>query len=335
MVNFDKIFESFSNKKILVVGDVMIDSYMIGTVERISPEAPIPVIAIDKKENRLGGAANVALNIKSLGAEPIICSVIGNDSYTEMFLNLLNENNLNSEGIITDLGRKTTIKTRVIAKNQHLLRVDEENTYDLDTNIENLLLEKVKILIEKNDISSVIIQDYNKGVVTANLINSLIKITNEKKTSLLVDPKFKNFELYKNLDVLKPNFKEFSIATNTKFSKNEIDNISYSAMQYLKTNNIKTLILTLSEKGILICNKNSCNHYPALDVDIADVSGAGDTVIATLSVCKSIELEDNLSGFISNIAGSLVCEKSGVVQIDKNYLLKRCKENISLYESKK
>lgn len=318
-------FDSFDKLKIVVIGDVMIDSYMWGKVNRISPEAPIPIVSIQKKEERLGGAANVGLNIKSLGAEPILLSVIGDDIYGKIFFDLLQQSKISTKGIVVNSKRKTTIKTRVIGKNQHLLRVDEEDTSDISFDIENKLLEKLENIISEHKVDAIVFEDYNKGVLTKRMIQESIRIANESNIPTLVDPKQDNFFEYKDVTLFKPNFKEFIQGFKLDIEKDNYKTISNFANQYIKQNNIKSMLITLSENGILISYANKYSHFDALEIDIADVSGAGDTVISVAALCLASGLSFDKIAQISNIAGSLVCEKVGVVQVSKNQLLETVK----------
>ncbi|HBF89234.1 MAG TPA: D-glycero-beta-D-manno-heptose-7-phosphate kinase [Bacteroidales bacterium] len=314
-------FDSFNQFKIVVIGDVMIDSYMWGKVDRISPEAPIPIVTIQNKEDRLGGAANVGLNIKSMGAEPIILSIIGNDNYGDIFLKLLKHEKLSTEGIIESKERITTVKTRILGGNQHLLRVDEEITCDISSELELKLINSFKEIIANNKVNAIIFEDYDKGVITQKIISEIIHLSNERAIPILVDPKKNNFSYYKNIALLKPNFKEFVFGLSAKVEKNDFNEISRLANQYNRENSIESMLITLSEKGVLIANKNTYSHFDALEIDIADVSGAGDTVISLAALCMAAKINMEKLAFIANVAGSLVCEKAGVVQINKQYLL--------------
>ncbi|MBN2519614.1 MAG: hypothetical protein JXB17_03840, partial [Bacteroidales bacterium] len=316
-----QLFESFKNSRILIIGDVMIDSYIWGDVTRISPEAPVQVLSASKKEYRLGGAANVAKNIQSLGAIPILCSVIGKDTNGFSFNDLLKQNNINSKWIIKDEQRITTMKTRAISGHQHLLRIDEEITEYLSESTEKKFIETINSAISSENISSIVVQDYNKGILSAGVIKYIINISKEKNIPLLVDPKRNNFGLYENLTLLKPNFKELKEGLKIDINKNEIDKIVRICQTYLSEKNIDSILLTLSENGILICTKDKFHHVPAKIRDVSDVSGAGDTVISTASLCVANKLSIYDIANISNIAGGIVCEKVGVVPVNKEKLI--------------
>lgn len=326
-VDFKKTFESFKRLKILIVGDVMVDSYLWGKVERISPEAPVPVVSVNRRENRLGGAANVALNIKSLGATPILCSVIGVDGKGKDFLSLLKNEGISSEGIVQSASRITTTKFRVIGNHAHMLRVDEEMSDDLTKKDADNFLKKTFLIIEKEKIDAIIFQDYNKGVLTSYVIQQLIERANKLGIPTTVDPKKKNFDQYKKVTLFKPNLKELKEGLGIAIDNATIASLTHAAEQLHKKQLIEIVLITLSEKGVFVSSKSKNNTYkqviiPAHIRSITDVSGAGDTVISTATLCLAIGLTPALLAAISNLAGGIVCEEIGVVSIDKNKLLK-------------
>ncbi|MFH2143966.1 MAG: bifunctional ADP-heptose synthase [Bacteroidota bacterium] len=314
------IFESFITKNILIVGDVMVDQYIWGKVERISPEAPVPVVSITSRENRLGGAANVALNIKSMGACPIICSVIGDDEKGKIFSKMLKKNKMDDYGLLISDKRKTTVKTRVISNNNHLLRIDDEDTVLISKKEENLLYDIILKIFKKQSIDVVIFQDYDKGVITEDLIKKVIDLCNKYNVQSAVDPKKRNYSFYNGVTLFKPNFKEMVEGSKTDLHKDDYDGI-FKVAQKIKTRmNAEYVFVTLSELGVFITDGKVYNRIPAQIRDIADVSGAGDTVISLAALCLSVGLDIKEIAEISNMAGGLVCEKSGVVPIDKNKL---------------
>ena len=325
-MNVDSIFEQFTQKRILVLGDVMIDAYLRGKVTRISPEAPVPIIELKKSEDRLGGAANVALNLLALGAQPILCAIIGNDDGGKSFLNLLENRNLSQEGIIQDDARKTTIKTRVIGDNQHLLRIDEEEIGAISESQENAIISKVKTLIESG-LDAIILEDYNKGLLTPRVITTVIEMANNSGVIITVDPKRDNFFEYKNVTLFKPNLKELKEGLNCEFDFELGKEKFEEAIDLLeeKLNNKMTFV-TLSEHGVFIKDSDSKSYIPAHLRKIADVSGAGDTVISVATLCLAIGLDPKMVAAIANLSGGLVCEFSGVVPIDKDLLLKEVKK---------
>ena len=313
-MNISRLFDQFENTKVLVLGDVMIDAYFYGSVSRISPEAPVPIVNLTKKEQRLGGAANVALNLKSLGAVPIICSIKGNDADGKRLKELCRENGLVIEGLINDYKRETTVKTRIIGNSHQLLRIDEEDTADIDESVEDLVYEAVNSFIDQVDV--LIFQDYNKGLLTAELIQRVIALCTSKKVPMVVDPKFNNFYEYKGVTLFKPNKKAENITD--KLNLRDIKVLASTVRQKLNANKIMT---TLSEDGVIIINETETIHLPAHARKILDVSGAGDSVLSVAALCVAAGISDEITAALSNLAGGIVCEQIGVVPIDKDLLL--------------
>jgi rfaE bifunctional protein kinase chain/domain len=300
----------------------MIDSYIWGKIERISPEAPVPVVRVTKKENRLGGAANVALNIQSLGACPYICAVIGDDSDGDNFLSLLKAQRLSNEGIIKIKTRPTTVKTRIIAHNQQIARVDAETERNLSSSNTQLVLNKIKQIIADHRIDAIIFEDYDKGLITEELIDKTVKLAKEIGIITVVDPKKRNFHAYKGVQLFKPNLKELREGLKIDIDPLNIDQIEQAVERLKKQLGAKTVMLTLSENGVYVSSESGNKHIPAHKRDIADVSGAGDTVIATTALCLAAGLNEFETAEIANLAGGLVCEHVGVVPIDKARLLR-------------
>lgn len=315
------LFANFNKLNVLIIGDVMIDSYYFGKVDRISPEAPVPIVAVDSKESRLGGAANVALNIQALGATPILCSVIGEDDDSKLFYELLAKSKLSNKGIINSNDRTTTVKTRIIGNKHQVLRVDSEDDNPLNENISNELFDKISNLINENKIDVVIFEDYDKGVITENIISKVVDLCNKKNIPTTVDPKKRNFNAYKNVTLFKPNLKELREGLNIEIPTNNIAAVK-SAVETLNNQQQNEItFITLSENGVYIYQKEHQHHISAHLRNIADVSGAGDTVISVASLCLALKQTPKLIAEISNLAGGLVCEKVGVVPIDKDILL--------------
>ncbi|MCO4814656.1 MAG: D-glycero-beta-D-manno-heptose-7-phosphate kinase [Flavobacteriales bacterium] len=325
-MNVDSIFEQFTQKRILVLGDVMIDAYLRGNVSRISPEAPVPIIELKKKEDRLGGAANVALNLLALGAKPILCAIIGNDDGGKSFLNLLENRNLSSAGIVQDELRKTTIKTRVIGDSQHLLRIDEEEIGAISEGQENAIISKVESLIWSG-LHAIILEDYNKGLLTPRVIKTVIEMANNSGVIITVDPKRDNFFEYKGVTLFKPNLKELKEGLNVEFDFEKGKEKFEEAIDLLEAKlNNKMTFVTLSEHGVFIKCSDEKSYIPAHVRKIADVSGAGDTVISIATLCLTIGMSPEMVAAIANLSGGLVCEYSGVVPIDKELLLREVKK---------
>jgi D-glycero-beta-D-manno-heptose-7-phosphate kinase len=317
-----ELFESFNGVNVLVIGDVMIDSYLWGKIERISPEAPVPIVSVTKKENRLGGAANVALNLRAMGANPILCSVIGDDESAVQLIELLKDIHISSEGILKVKDRITTVKTRVIGHHQHILRVDEEMDHELKEVETEQLLQKINQLIGKYKIEAIVFEDYDKGVITPLLIEKTVQLSQQKNIPVVVDPKKRNFLQYKNVDLFKPNLKELKEGLKIDFDHTDLNELRSAAQKLKDLLNAKMVMITLSENGIFIMDHENDYHIPAHIRNISDVSGAGDTVISLASLSLAKGTPTRLCAALSNLAGGLVCEKVGVVPINKQSLLK-------------
>ncbi len=324
--DFDGFFKDLSKQKILIIGDVMIDSYLWGDVKRVSPEAPVPIVSGIMEESRLGGAANVALNVKSMGAVPILCSVIGGDERGSIFLDLLEEQNLTDVGITVDDYRVTTQKTRIISGFKHLLRVDEEMDSLLPKLVQDRFIEIILNLMDSGGIDSIIIQDYDKGVISPSIIGKISRKANKLKIPLMVDPKFKNFNKYKNITLFKPNFKELKKGLKFELNKSDIDEIIVAAQEFRKKQNLELFMVTLSSNGILVLEEGAHHHLPIIERDVTDVSGAGDTVISLCSICYNAGMTAAQIAAVANLAGGQVCEKSGVIPVNREQLLEECKE---------
>lgn len=304
----------------------MMDAYVLGKVTRISPEAPVPIVSLDDEDERIGGAGNVALNLVSLGAKPIIATAVGTDSYGEKLAILLESNGISIDGVIFSEKRKTTVKTRVISDKQQLLRIDSEDTFPISNSEEEQLISRIEKLIESG-LDAIIFEDYNKGVLTEKLISKVVELAQIKNIPTAVDPKKENFLAYRNVTLFKPNLKELKEGLNVDF------NISNTKLEFEQAvNNLEGKLnneisfITLSEHGVFIKNSSKKHYAKAHLRNISDVSGAGDTVIAVATLCLATKLEIEQIAEISNIAGGLVCEKSGVVSIDKQELLQEVEE---------
>ena len=315
-----EIFRAFKQLKVLIIGDVMIDSYLWGKVDRISPEAPVPIVCVEKRDQRLGGAANVALNIQSLGATPILCSVIGTDLDGDNFTTLLKQNKLTSKGIIRSKSRITTIKHRIISGAHHMLRVDSE----IDSNISNAecktLIKTAKALIADCDV--VIFEDYDKGILTKECIEEIIAFCNKKNIPTIVDPKKRNFLHYKNASLFKPNKKEMKEGLKLDTDLSDFKNIQSAVSLLKKKLNNEAILITLSEKGVYIDKEKEKHLIAAHTRAISDVSGAGDTVVSVAALCYALKVNPKFLACLSNLAGGIVCEYVGVVPINKDQLHK-------------
>jgi D-glycero-beta-D-manno-heptose-7-phosphate kinase len=326
--SFEEIFQAFQNLKVLVVGDVMIDSYLWGKVDRISPEAPVPVLQVQKRETRLGGAANVALNIQALGATPILCSVVGDDADGVNFLQLLKTHKLNTDGIVSSSERITTIKHRVMSGAHHMLRVDQETDKNLTAADQKKLLQRIEEVLPLA--GAIIFEDYDKGVLCEELIQAIIQKAKEAGIPTIVDPKKRNFLSYKGATLFKPNRKE--MIEGLKIDSDLADQGDIAKyVEILKSQMMLTgVLITLSEKGVYIHHQEEKIHLPAHIRKISDVSGAGDTVVSTAALCVALGLPANITAGLSNLAGGLVCEQVGVVPIEKDKLLVEAKKHLPL-----
>ena len=293
----------------------MLDSYVLGKVNRISPEAPVPIISLKKKENRIGGAGNVALNLKYLGAHPIIASVIGNDTEGQTLSDLFNKRGISTEGIVSSSNRKTTVKTRVISSKQQLLRIDSEDTHPLNSAHEMELLSKIESIL-KEPVDAIILEDYDKGVLGTKSIQKIISMAQNMAIPITADPKKNHFQDFNGLTLFKPNLKELKEGLNTEFSfLTEPKKFKQAVTDLRKKIPHQISLITLSENGIYVCDDSESVHFAAHKREITDVSGAGDTVIAVATLCMISGGSITDIAQISNIAGGMVCEKPGVVSI--------------------
>jgi rfaE bifunctional protein kinase chain/domain len=313
-----EVFEAFKNLKVLIIGDAMIDTYFYGDVERISPEAPVPILNVTKKESRLGGAANVALNIQSLGAEAFLCTVLGQDAEAKVFINLLDEASLSEEAICTSKHRTTTVKSRFISGSQQLLRVDEEEPQELVADDKNALIANIEKFIPEVDL--IIFEDYDKGCIDSEIIRHTISLAHNNDVKVAVDPKYKNFLVYDGCDLFKPNFKELRNSLKLFGIGKTMDDLSTAVGLMREQMELNDILVTLSDKGIYFEGRSNKGHYQAEIRSISDVSGAGDTVISVAALCLALDLPIYLYAELANLAGGIVCEQQGVVPIDAQLL---------------
>lgn len=310
----------------MIIGDVMVDSYLWGKVERISAEAPIPVVALRKRENRMGGAANVARNIKAMGAKPILCSVIGADEKGDQFLELLKKEKIEDTGIVSSNRRITTTKFRIFGNSFQMLRVDEEVENDLADKDFLTLMRVIDQILAKNKVDCIIFQDYDKGVLTPKLIREVIERAVKKGIPVTVDPKKKNFEAYHGVTLFKPNLKELKEGIKTERDMLDRDILIQETQALRERLGVTYILTTLSEQGVMISTKDQLDHktimVPAHMRSVSDVSGAGDTVISIASLCVAMGCTPYEIAYISNLAGGIVCEEVGVVPVNKDKLLR-------------
>lgn len=327
-MNFSQLFQSFSTIKVAVIGDVMLDTYWWGNVNRISPEAPVPIVSLQKNELRLGGAANVALNLVAMQAQTAVISVIGNDGEGSTLKKLLKKERINTNYIVQSDNRITTNKTRILSRNQQMMRLDTEITTDLDAKTELQLLHNIEKYIVEEKPAVVIFEDYNKGVLTPNLISKVIAFCKQHHVITTVDPKRKNFFNYIGVDIFKPNLAEVKDGLNMLLD--EINTSILSSIHHqLKAKLMHHIsFITLSEKGVFYSSDKESRIIPTHIRNIADVSGAGDTVISVASLVYAATKNMLLAAEMANIAGGLVCEEVGTAAINKDKLLCECERLI-------
>jgi len=317
-----KVFDDMDSLHVVVIGDVMLDNYSWGNVDRISPEGPVPIVSLTRRESRLGGAANVALNCRALGAKVTLASVIGDDSEGVTLVKLAAEAGIDTDLIMKSWRRPTTTKTRILSRNQQMMRIDDEVTDELYTEEEHPFIDAVLKYLQRIKPQVVIFEDYNKGVLKENVIQRIAAHCKEIGIITAVDPKKKNFLAYKDVTIFKPNLKEVREGLNL-----QIENVSEQELNeaHRKLNEVlhhEITFITLSEKGVFYNNGFSSAIIPTRVLSISDVSGAGDTVIATAAMVYALTKDVALMAEVSNLAGGLVCEEVGVVSIKKDRLRK-------------
>lgn len=324
MTQCEELFSDFRTLKIGVIGDVMLDTYIWGKVERISPEAPVPIVSLHHKEQRIGGAGNVALNCRSLGAKVFILGVTGKDEEADELETLLKENMIDPTGIVKSGKRATTNKTRILSRNQQMMRLDAEITNDLDQDEEKKLLDKLAEFIAHEDPNILIFEDYNKGVLTEKVIEEAIALCRNSGVITAADPKRKNFFSYKGVDIFKPNMKEVQDGLNLLFETADLYQLRNIHDQLHKHLEHKVSLITLSDKGIFYQQLQNAAIIPSHLRNVADVSGAGDTVIAVAAMVYAVTKNAHMMAEIANIAGGLVCEEVGTAAVDREKLLREC-----------
>lgn len=316
--SIDGVFDAFKKLKVLIIGDAMIDTYTYGEVRRMSPEAPVPVLTRLGQESRLGGAANVALNIQALGATPILCTVIGQDDAGAELIQLLKSQDISSEGVVLSKNRPTTVKNRIVAGSQQLLRIDRESEESLDMSERGTLLERITRMLAESDM--VIFQDYDKGCLNGSLIAEIIELARQRLLPIAVDPKQKNFWAYSGATLFKPNLQELRSGLKRPELLADHASLLSAADSLQRRMEVGSLLVTLSGKGIYYHTSEEHGVIPAHLRSIADVSGAGDTVIAVASLCHALGLSMRIVAELANLGGGIACEHQGVVPVDKDRL---------------
>ncbi|MBS1622959.1 MAG: hypothetical protein JST83_02995 [Bacteroidetes bacterium] len=306
----------FNNVKVLVIGDIILDHYMFGQIHRISPEAPVPIVDIEYEENRLGGAANVALNLSELGARPTLMSVIGDDKSGRTIFELLKKNQIHHDYIITSQSRTTSHKTRIYDDERQVVRFDQEDDSDLSPELEAQLINDFDELIRETKFHAIILQDYNKGVLTKKFIKHVLLQTTKRNIPVAVDPKEYNFFEYQQIDLFKPNIKELGEALQMKIDPKSITSLRKAAEELKKKNRFDNLLLTLGANGVFVYTKDGTSFVvPARPIKTADVSGAGDTVISIATLCFVKDFPWKKMAQLSNAAAGKVCRKVGIAPI--------------------
>ncbi len=315
----DALYAAFSGKRIAIVGDLMLDRYCWGRISRMSPEAPVPVVEIESEMSRLGGAANVANNVASLGGIPMIFGIVGLDEEGASFRKLVRNSGFSEEGIVDDPSRPTTCKTRVIAHNKHVLRIDRESQSEVDEDIAGRILESLDRRIRSCD--AVILEDYNKGLLIKPLIQKIIELSRRRHALVAVDPKFNNFFEYSKVSVFKPNRKEAEEALGMKL--NSAENVEAAGREILKRLDAENVLLTLGNQGMTLFQKSGeILNVPTRAKSVADVSGAGDTVISALTIALAGGATMQEAATLANYAAGIVCSEVGIVPIDPSALRK-------------
>lgn len=317
----EKIFSQFNSIKALIIGDAMVDAYVVGKVERISPEAPVPVVLVNENQTRLGGSANVAANIKSLGATPLLISIIGDDADGKKLISMLDQLEIESNLLVVDPNRKTTSKTRILASNLQMLRLDNEDTHAISKETEGVLLDRIKSIIDSDNPHVCIFQDYNKGMLTEKIIRETTMWCLKKNIPVAVDPKKNNFFAYQLCTLYKPNLREIKESLHIQINPDDIDSLNEAASVLHKHLHNGITLITLGEKGVYLRSGNDVFIKAAHIRNVADVSGAGDTVISIAALCLAAKAPLDLLASLSNLAGGIVCEYPGVVSINRENLL--------------
>lgn len=318
MSRLNQVFERFQALNVLVIGDLMLDAYTWGKVQRISPEAPVPVVQVNKRERRLGGAGNVVLNLAALGAKPWMFSVIGPDAMGKEIKELFLQAGLEVQGLLEEEGRPTTVKERILAGSQQLLRIDEESDLPISDSSRERLLSSILQRLPMMDV--LIFEDYDKGVLSPELIRPIIAAAKSHGIPTVVDPKRKQFMDYQGATLFKPNLSELRAGLAYADEASLCQELSKAVAEFRQAQAFDALFLTLSEQGVYMDYLGEIIQIPAHLRRIADVSGAGDTVISIAACALASACQPREIAALANLGGGLVCEHLGVVPIDKERL---------------
>lgn len=325
MMSLKEIFEAFKEKTVLVIGDVMIDSYVYGSTQRISPEAPVPVLNVNRKEKRLGGAANVAMNVQALGATPILCSVVGDDKDGEIFEHLLHYQGMPNKGIIRSQNRVTTSKLRVLSGSQHLLRIDTEDVHPLVDLDRKSLLHHIKNLCQESDL--IIFEDYDKGTIHQEIIEETIAIAKERNIPVAVDPKHQNLLSYKGATLFKPSIHELETINEKKIDIRLASSLKKVVDELHEKMDAENYLLTLLGEGVYYHSKDKFAIHKSHARGVSDISGVDDTIISIAGLCLTLGLPIEFMAELANIGGGIVSDYPGVVPISKEELFKHASSN--------
>jgi D-glycero-beta-D-manno-heptose-7-phosphate kinase len=321
-VAIETLLRSFSSKRIAIIGDIMLDKYIFGHVSRISPEYPVPVVDVSHEDYRLGGAANVALNTLSLGAETILIGITGEDSNREILLDLFRKRGLSVDGIVSDSSRPTTCKTRVLSQNHHIVRVDVEKRHELDEKTAEAVF--ALTVSRLSSLDAIVLEDYNKGLLSEVLIARIIAEAKKHRVPVLVDPKHRNFFAFRGCSLFKPNLSEMAASLGIVL-QNEDEEVEKACLMLQEKIQAEALVVTRSEKGMTVFD-GTFTHIAATSLDVADVSGAGDTVIGLLALGIAAGLDTVTNASVANLAAATVCQEVGAVPVKPDKLLRVCQE---------
>ncbi len=327
--DIEQLFAGFSGKRVMIIGDVMVDAYLWGNVERISPEAPVPVVVVNRRSSRLGGAANVALNVKALGAEAVLFSVVGNDQKGDELIDLMKAEGLDNKGIIKSDSRKTTTKFRIFGNRTQMLRVDEETTDPLSPEDMAVFSETIINKINSELWDVIIFQDYDKGIINAELIDTVCNAAGDLHIPIAVDPKKRHFTDYRHVNLFKPNLKEFRDGILGVIDPGCEEDFEQAVINLHKSQDIVTILITLSNEGVYVSHLGEGARLPAYVREVSDVSGAGDTVISVAALGLACGLTPVQYAALGNLAGGLVCEEVGVVPVNREKLKQEAIKNLT------
>lgn len=318
-LNTQQFLNNCKEQRILVIGDIMVDRYLWGTIDRISPEAPVPVVDVRSEEERLGGAGNVAINLAGLGATVDLIGVTGEDEQAKRLIDLLSREGFGTDGMIQEIGRRTSFKTRVLSQGQQLIRVDRESSDPVSSQT----TKAIQMLVEEKlpSATGVILQDYDKGLLTPELVSWIVRLCKTRGIPVFVDPKFRNFFEFGGATVFKPNWRELSVAMGIESHPfPSIEEITKIIADLRGKMPHQISLVTLGAHGMLCLEGDDITHIKGQPRNVSDVSGAGDTVLSVMALGMASGLSAVESATYANLAGGIVCEESGVVPVNPEKL---------------